>query len=258
MVGRKIKIILLSGVLVLCLLLMIFFGANIAIESHEINKANELYSNVSVQFIPRSSHLAEREFIQASEPVEFTPFVNFGEMRNDFPDLVAWIQSEGTPINYPVVQGEDNYFYLNHLPNKTRNWMGSIFLDSRNSPDFSDRNIIIYGHNTSSGDMFGSLNWYMRPGFFERHPTMFLFTPDNNFEIILIAGYILDATEEVPPINFANEHEFNGFNKNVISRSIFGNNIAVEYGQRLVFLCTCTNSSDRNERLIIVGILAEI
>ena len=53
-------------------------------------------------------------------------------------DMVAWITIDGTNIDYPVMQGDDNVKYLNTDPFGKYSLSGSIFLDSRNAPDFSD------------------------------------------------------------------------------------------------------------------------
>lgn len=91
------------------------------------------------------------------------PTVDFAALTEINPDIVAWIYIEGTEINYPVVQGIDNQYYLKHLFNGKWNSSGCIFLDSRNTPDFSDRRSIIYGHHktivpfcTSGGSGVGS------------------------------------------------------------------------------------------------------
>lgn len=79
-----------------------------------------------------------------------------------------YIYIEGTNICYPVVRGEDNLYYLHHLPNGERSSFGSIFIDYRNKP--GDFNTVIYGHNMKDGTMFGQLtDYYTVDGFAEEH-----------------------------------------------------------------------------------------
>lgn len=78
------------------------------------------------------------------------PEVDFAALRETNPDIVAWIYIEGTKINYPIVQGEDNSYYLKHLFSGEWNGSGCIFLDFRNDASFADRHSIIYGHHISS------------------------------------------------------------------------------------------------------------
>ena len=76
-------------------------------------------------------------------------------------DMVAWLTVDGTDIDYPVMQGTDNTIYLNTDPFGKYSLGGSIFLDSRNSSDFSDEYSLIYGHHMEFGRMFGSLDDFL-------------------------------------------------------------------------------------------------
>jgi len=198
------------------------------------------------------------DYIEYIEPVPSPVVVDFDALRETIPNIVGWILSEGTVINYPIVQGVDNDFYLNHLPNGARNAMGSIFLDYRNAYDFSSQTMLIYGHNMASGDKFASLRHYTGQQFFENHSSMFIFTPEQNFELMLIAGYNIDSSVEHPPMGFANEGEFTRFIADLRQRSFFRSNVQVEYGDQLVFLATCIYSGDSPWRRIIVGKLVEL
>ena len=89
---------------------------------------------------------------QTEEPVETEteepdktqwPKVDFVQLEAINPDVVGWIFIEGTNINYPVVQGEDNDYYLSHLLDRSSNSSGSIFLDAYCAPDFSDSHSIL-------------------------------------------------------------------------------------------------------------------
>ena len=88
------------------------------------------------------------------------PTVQFDELLKTNGDVIAWIYGANTHINYPVVQGSDNDYYLRHLLDGTWNDNGSIFMDCANSADFSDQNSLIYGHNMTSGAMFSNLVKY--------------------------------------------------------------------------------------------------
>jgi len=184
--------------------------------------------------------------------------LDFSRLSDIMPGTVGWIQSYGTNINYPIVQGADNDFYLHHLPNGTRNPMGSIFLDYRNAPDFSDEVIIIYGHDMPRDNKFGSLRHYNNQAYFEQHPVMTIFTPDGNFAVVLFAGYILDAAFYAPPMSFEDYAAFRDFVDDVISRSVFVSNIHVPQGSQLVLLATCTPTGPLSHRFILVGKLIRI
>ena len=91
------------------------------------------------------------------------PEVDFAALREINPDIVAWIYIEGTKVNYPIVQGEDNSYYLKHLFSGEWNGSGCIFLDFRNDASFADRHSIIYGHHMKNGTMFTDLDAEVPP-----------------------------------------------------------------------------------------------
>jgi len=170
---------------------------------------------------------------------------------------VAWLRCEGTIINYPVMQSGDNDYYLSHLPDGTANKMGSIFLDYRNSPDFTDKNSVIYGHHMKSGDMFTTLKHYNDQAFYEQHPVMSLVTADAEFEIVLFGGYIVDATTEMLPLYFRNATEFTDYLSEIMRRSVFSSNVEVGPDDRIVSLVTCSYEFD-NARMLVAGKLVRI
>ncbi len=80
-------------------------------------------------------------------------------------------------INYPVVQGDDNSFYLHHVLYKSYSYPGTIFIDSESDPEFSQKNSIIYGHNMKNSTMFAALINYNNQDYYEKHPVLFYLTP---------------------------------------------------------------------------------
>lgn len=83
--------------------------------------------------------------------------IDFNKLLEINDQVVGWIKIEGTEINYPIVKGEDNSYYLNHNILKENSQNGWIFMDCKNNGDFSDNNTVIYGHNIKSGIMFSDL-----------------------------------------------------------------------------------------------------
>jgi len=205
----------------------------------------------------------------ASLPASFTPIddsasletsrvfaVDFEAVQKEAPDAEAWIRIDGTVIDYPVMYGKDNEYYLTRLPNGKKSKSGSIFIDYRNAPDFSDANTLIHGHHMRSGAMFGTLKNYAKQSFYDNHRTAYISTPEKNFEVMLFAGYKLDHTVEIPPLTFKDAKDFDKYIRDVKRRSIFKSDVEVTAGDRLVCLATCDYSFD-NSRLVIVGKLIE-
>ena len=119
------------------------------------------------------------------EKQEETVTVDFASLQAINPDIVAWLRIPGV-LEYPVVRGKDNSYYLNHTVQKTYNIAGSIFLDYRNERDFSDSKNIIYGHNMKDGSMFHVLRNYQDIDFFQKHTDMEVYLPDGrtlNYQI---------------------------------------------------------------------------
>lgn len=126
------------------------------------------------------------------EKQEETVTVDFASLQAINPDIVAWLRIPGV-LEYPVVRGKDNSYYLNHTVQKTYNIAGSIFLDYRNERDFSDSKNIIYGHNMKDGSMFHVLRNYQDIDFFQEHTNMEVYLPDGRS-----LNYQITACEQVP------------------------------------------------------------
>ena len=131
-----------------------------------------------------------REYVAVEEPKENadgetpeesqkeTVTVDFETLKKINPEIIAWIRIPNTKIDYPVVQGTDNEFYLKHTFKKTEHVAGSIFLDKDNSPDFSNRKSILYGHNMKDGSMFQGLHKYENEQYLKTHNKVYLYLPD--------------------------------------------------------------------------------
>ena len=190
------------------------------------------------------------------EPDISWPAVDFNALSEINPDIVAWIYIEGTEINYPVVQGADNQYYLKHLFNGKWNSSGCIFLDSRNTPDFSDRHSIIYGHHMKNGTMFSGLTEYKKQEFYDAHPTVLLLTPEKNIRIEIFAGYVAGVSDKAWEIALGSDEEFGDWLEAAEERSCFESEIAPAVTNRVITLSTCSYEFD-NARFVLVGRITE-
>ncbi|MEE0776941.1 MAG: class B sortase, partial [Bacillota bacterium] len=111
------------------------------------------------------------------------PTVDFQALQAINSDVTAWLYQAGTGINYPVVQGRDNDYYLNHLLNGDKNKYGTPFIDYRTIDVFHTSMTIIYGHNMKNGAIFASLTEYKSQSYYDAHPTMTLLTPNGNYTL---------------------------------------------------------------------------
>lgn len=177
--------------------------------------------------------------------------VDFEGLQEKNKDVVAWLYIEDTAINYPIVQGKDNHYYLRRLLDGTYNIAGSIFMDCRNSADLNDLNTIIYGHNLNNGEMFGNLVNYARQEYYEEHPVMHLLTPEREYIVEMIAGYQTDVYSNVYQIPNT-EEELMLLYDEIIELSTFKSNASLNHGDRLITLSTCSNG-DYESRYVLIG-----
>ena len=95
---------------------------------------------------------------------------------------IAWITVNDTDIDYPVMQGKDNYEYLNKDPYGEFSLSGSIFLDARNDPDFKDDYSLIYGHHMEKGAMFGALDDFQDRAYFDQRRSGTIMTDERSYD----------------------------------------------------------------------------
>lgn len=113
--------------------------------------------------------------------------VDFDALRQKNEDVVAWLRIPDTNIDFPVMKANDNQFYLSRDFEKNYAITGGIFLDYRNSGDFSDDFSIIYGHRMSSGRMFSDVGKFEDREFFAQHPKAVLYVPGQKYELKFVA-----------------------------------------------------------------------
>lgn len=182
-----------------------------------------------------------------SEEPEFT--INFDELRKINPDVVGWIVIEGIQVNYPIVQGNNNSFYLNHSYDKKWSGYGSIFMDYNSSSDFSDFNTFVYGHSTKNGTMFGELYKYMDVYFYNEHPNFYLYTPSGNYLIEIFSAYVDDTESDSYNQVFSSWENYKEYLDIITSKSKYKTNINVDYSwDRIITLYSCSKEANHSKR----------
>ena len=121
---------------------------------------------------------------------------SFDEILAINEDVVGWVTLDNTNIDYPVLQGEDNLEYFNKDIFGNFSLGGSIYLDSRNDPNFEDDYSLLYGHFMERGRMFGDLELYREERFFENNQTGSLMTPEEVYDLEIYATLVVGATDE--------------------------------------------------------------
>lgn len=237
-----------------------FATYNLVAYVQESNQSTNLNENLIEEAValkdpaPQSSNL---DSITEQLPMETAPIeVDFEVLWETNEDVVGWIYCEDTPINCPIVQAEDNDYYLRRLIDGTWNSSGTLFADYRNAADFSDSNTIIYGHNMKNKGMFGTLSNYKEQSYYDEHPLMWLLTPNGNYKVELIAGYVTSSTSEIYSFGQA-EEEVLALAEQSIEKSTFTSDFQVLQGDRFVTLSTCSYEYD-NARYVLIGRLTPL
>lgn len=190
------------------------------------------------------------------DPDKIPITIDFASLKAVCPDIVGWLYCADTPMNYPMVQSDDNDYYLYRLMDGTENKNGTVFMDFRNNPEFGDWNHLIYGHNMKNGAMFGSLTDYMEQEFYEAHPFWFLLTEEKNYRIDLVGGYVTPATSDAYtlPLDTAGRDQlYEKANRS----SVFDADAELAEDERLITMSTCVYDYE-DARFVLAGVLREV
>lgn len=123
----------------------------------------------------------------AEEP--YVSPVDFEALWEINPDVVGWLTVPGTDIDFPVLMSrDDNTRYLTHDIYGEEIISASIFIENYNSPDFTDFNTVVYGHNMNDGSMFGQLHRFEDPGFFSENRAFTVYLPDRELHCRIFAS----------------------------------------------------------------------
>ena len=182
------------------------------------------------------------------------------ELNKQYKDIVGWIQIEGTKINYPVLQGDDNDYYMSHNYKKEKSEKGSIFLDYRYELDKPSNNLLIYGHNLITGEMFKDLLKYSNEEFYKTHSVIRYTTTEEDSEYEILSAFksrvYYESEENVfryyQFIDTENEEEYNEFIQSAKKSAIYETGIEAEYPDQLITLSTCSYHTE-NGRFAIIG-----
>ena len=182
----------------------------------------------------------------------------FSDLMDLNPDMRGWLTVEGTNIDYPVVQGEDNIRYVNTDVYGNYSLAGSIFLDYRNASDFSDSYCLLYGHHITGDVMFGGLINFRDASYFSRHETAILYTPNQVYTVKLFACLETSAYDgQVFGPGDLSQEEMEALLARLRTESIQFRDIGVTGQDRILAMSTCTEAAS-NSRTIVFGILTAL
>lgn len=182
--------------------------------------------------------------------------IDFEMLRAVNPDIIGWIYFENMEISYPIVQGKDNEYYLNHTFYGEENKCGCIFMEVENAADFGDDNSFLYGHNMKDKSMFARLNEFQKKETYEKNPAFYIFTPKGVFQYKIYSCYSTELGGDSFLCRFKNQKEYGKWQKTVADKSLYDTGIAPNQNQKTVTLMTCTLAGAR-ERFLVHGVLTQ-
>ena len=250
--------VLYYGVLVLLLAVLVFSSVKIISYMMEKKQSERTQQDLIDQVVtpgPDNDDTdnpgPEDKTPAGSEPDYIT--VDFKALQAKYPDVVGWLYCANTGLNYPIVQTaeEGGEYYLYRDIDGSSNKNGTVFLDWRCSSDFTSQNNLLYGHNMKTGRMFAPIVKYRDQSFYDAHPYMYLYTPNQLYKVNLFAGMVTPGDSTVYNYSLTSDYI-----KECISSSTFKSSVGTPTGNILT-LSTCAYDYD-NARYVVMGELVPI
>lgn len=196
---------------------------------------------------------------EAIDEGSLTILPEYESLHKENDNLVGWITIPDTVVDYPVLQTQDNEYYLNRDFNKKEDSNGSIFMDYRSDEVNTTTNTIIYGHNMNNGQMFGGLRKYLEEDYFKDHTTVKFNTIYEEREYEIVAACLSHVASQTDKnfryYNFIaaeNEAQWQAFVDNINALSVFSNDVDLKAGDEVLTLSTCNNYTE-DGRLFLVA-----
>lgn len=250
---KKIVVVILILIIIGCLGYMVWYFA--------VREKNEdVYNDLKTEVKIEETQTTEEDQEEESTPVEIP--IDFEQLREINPDIYAWIQIDGTNIDYPVVQSaDDNEYYLNHTIEGAAGYPGSIYTENLNSKDFTDPNTVIYGHDMKDGSMFQNLHNYSDEEFMLEHPTVIIYTPEKKLTYEIFAAVNYDDRHLLHSFNFEYQGSRQDFLDSIYNSRSFENvirdDVEVTTDNRILTMSTCIGSQPDRRFLVEAVLISE-
>ena len=231
-------------VVVLILIALVINAFFIFRSVNKYKKGEERYDSIK--------QIAKKETTDTKEPS-----VDFDALEKINPDVVGWLKMENTVIDYPVVHGKDNDYYLDHIFDGTHYTFGTIFIDFRNRPVFEDDITVIYGHAMLDGSMFKSLEQFESQSYADEHQEFSFETREHKYRFEPFAGKIVDAQIPFLELDFDSNEDYLKYLQGFIDTSTFKSNVKVSGSDKVVMMITCSHDFEE-ARYVLLSKVVEI
>ena len=236
----------------ICVVIFVFSAVRLGMYFMEYRKGDSIYEEAR-RFVVVSEGLTQTE----TESEEIKREIDFKSLKDVNNDIVAWIYVEETPIDYPVLVGLDNAYYLNRTYDKQWSSFGSIFLDMDNRANFSDRHVIVYGHNMKNESMFGILDKYQKQDFYDAHPYIYIYTEKGEMIYQVFSVYTTHVDDATYSLSFAVDEQFMYMVNFMKASSLFESDLEIDANDQILTLSTCTSNSSTMYRFVVNAVLIE-
>lgn len=257
--NKKIYLIISIVSFVIALIALITIGLLLV----SFKKGEEDYNRLAQQARERIRPIAgsiindEEEIPEETMPDPVDIPIDFEFLKGENQDIVAWIQVDGTNIDYPVLYDTTyNMYYLHHNYNGVRTVYGSIFVLGANAADFTDFNTVVYGHNIMNRTMFAQLHEFRKKEFFDSHGTITIYTPDRKLTYQVFAAYRTDSLNIIDNNDFSTEEFRAEYIDSIYAHDAVANfkpEYQVTPSDRIITLSTCINNAAF--RYVVQGVL---
>lgn len=221
----------------------------------EYKKGTDIYENISSSVLTPVDRPTGDGTDTASDEEENLPFVyDHQALLNINSEGKGYLYIPSIDLRLPIVQGEDNEYYLNHTFNKVYNAAGALFIDSRVNDALGGSNVIIYGHNMKNGSMFAKLAYYKNESFYRQqgNDVFYIYTGDEIREYRIFDAFENDPEGYVYTCNFGTASQLQEYASTVKSYSLYDTGVDVSSAEQVVTFSTCTGDGAR--RIIVQGI----
>ena len=246
---------------VIVVLALIFAGAAGFIIFKLVNgaAANDRYDKIASSYASNLSGTdGSNGNTETTQKLAENP-VNIAELRAQNPDIYSWIYIPETNVNYPVAQSDaDDNFYLDHDIYKGYSFPGTIYSQSCNKKDYSDRVTVLYGHNMLDGSMFATLHRFSDQQFFNENRYMYVYTENRKLTYEIVSAFVYDDRHIMNSFNFLDDAVYAEWQQEALNpRSVSSNvrkDIQLTKNDKMLVLSTCLNGGGEG-RYLVQGVL---
>lgn len=218
--------------------ILLFSSSQIAIKVIDYKKSEKLYEDIQsiVQETEDISNNPENNNTQKKENIR-----TYEKLVKINPEYQFWVEVENTNINYPVVQTNNNRFYLKKDFNKKNSNSGTVFMDADNNFE-NDSNVVLYGHNMNNKTMFNNVTLFKKKDFFNQNNKIKIkHTKDQKeYTYEVFSVYYTDNSFDYNTVKFNEHYTFMDFIKDIKEKSIYKKSIDISENDKIITLSTCS------------------